>query len=70
MPPVEFAERMSSSIHAWLSSGGSGSSNTNRSGMLGWSHSVLRPVGCSSGCFHETVNDSPRLSFVMIATFR
>ena len=40
-----FAERISSSIHSRLSSGASGSSNTNRSGIVGCTQMVLRPRG-------------------------
>ena len=70
MPPVLFAERIRSSIQVRLSSGASGSSNTNRSGIDGCSQSVLRPRGCSSACCHDSVKLSPRRSFVVIATFR
>ena len=45
MPPEELAEFASSSIHSRLSSVGSGSSKTNRSGIAGCNQIVLRPRG-------------------------
>ena len=70
IPPLALAEPTSSSIHARLIAGGSGSSKTKRSGMDGCSQIVLRPVGSSSGCRHDTVKLSSRRSLVAMTTFR
>ncbi len=70
MPPEEFADSASCRTHAgfnvieWLSS------NTNRRGIDGETHIVLRPGRCPDGCVQLTVKLWPWRSLTDIAALR